>query len=81
MLPPNTLATSDRVNPFAWSPSAQSVTCELLDALAANDTDCACQALQTLINAVTAQSGKKLTVAQAEAVIAEAMRIRGLIGC
>ena len=52
-----------------------------LDALAAGDKAGACRALQDLINAVSAQSGKKLTVAQATAVIAEATRIRGLIGC
>jgi hypothetical protein len=52
-----------------------------LTALAAGDEAGACRALQDLINAVSAQSGKKLTVAQATAVIAEATRIRGLIGC
>jgi len=52
-----------------------------LTALAAGDKAGACQALQDLINAVRAQSGKKLTVAQATAVIDEATRIRGLIGC
>jgi hypothetical protein len=52
-----------------------------LSALDAGDTAGACRSLQDLINAVSAQSGKKLTVAQATAVIAEATRIRGLIGC
>jgi hypothetical protein len=50
-------------------------------ALDAGDTAAACHALQDLINATSAQSGKKLTEAQATAIIDEATRIRGIIGC
>jgi hypothetical protein len=50
-------------------------------ALDAGDDDAACRAFQDLINAVSAQSGKKLTEAQASTIIDEATRIRGIIGC
>jgi hypothetical protein len=50
-------------------------------ALNAGDTNAACTAFQDLINATSAQSGKKLTVAQAAQIIDEATRIRGIIGC
>ena len=51
------------------------------DALTAGDETSACRLLQDLINAINAQSGKKLTAAQASALVAEVGRIRGLIGC
>jgi len=50
-------------------------------ALGAGDDDAACRAFQDLINAVSAQSGKKLTEAQASTIIDEATRILGIIGC
>lgn len=51
------------------------------DALNAGDETSACQLLQDLANAISAQSGKRLTTAQASALVAEVQRIRGLIGC
>ena len=53
----------------------------VLTALAAGDEAAACRALRDFINAVRAQSGKKLSEAAATALIAEATRIQGLIGC
>jgi len=50
-------------------------------ALAAGDTATACASLQGFINEARAQSGKKIPVADAEAVIAAAERIRGMLGC
>lgn len=52
-----------------------------LAALAAGNSGTACSAFQDLINAVSAQSGKKLTEAQAKIIIDEATRIRAIIGC
>ena len=51
------------------------------DALNAGDETSACRLLQDLANAISAQSGKRLTTAQASALVAEVQRIRGLIGC
>jgi hypothetical protein len=51
------------------------------DALTAGDETSACRLLQDLANAISAQSGKRLTTAQASALVAEVQRIRGLIGC
>jgi len=51
------------------------------DALNAGDKATACKSLQDLINAISAVSGKKLTVTQASAVVADVQRIRGLVGC
>ena len=51
------------------------------DALNAGDKATACKLLQDLINAVSAQSSKKLTSTQASTVVEEVRRIRGLIGC
>ncbi len=50
-------------------------------ALAAGDLTGACQALDSFLNEVRAQSGKKLTVAQAAALTADANRIKAVIGC
>jgi HYR domain len=50
-------------------------------ALAAGDTAGACSALDSFLAEVRAQSGKKLTVAQAQALTADANRIKAVIGC
>ena len=52
-----------------------------LAALASGNKSAACTAFQDLINATSAQSGKKLTEAQATIIIDEATRIRVIIGC
>jgi hypothetical protein len=50
-------------------------------ALEAGDLITACNSLQSFINEVLAQSGKKIPSADAAALIAEAMGIREEIGC
>lgn len=50
-------------------------------ALAAGDTAGACRALDSFLNEVQAQSGKQLTVAQAEALATDANRIKAVAGC
>ena len=50
-------------------------------ALNAGDTATACVALTDFISEVNAQSGKKLTVQQAQQLIQSATTITGLIGC
>jgi dipeptidyl aminopeptidase/acylaminoacyl peptidase len=50
-------------------------------ALAAGDTAAACDNLASFINQVNAQSGKKLTAAQASQLTGEAALIRAAIGC
>lgn len=52
-----------------------------LKALEAGDTATACNSLDSLINHASAQSGKKLTTAQASEIIDTATRIRNAIGC
>ncbi|MFC4948670.1 hypothetical protein [Pseudonocardia sp. GCM10023141] len=49
--------------------------------LAAGDTAGTCSSLTGFINEVKAQSGKKIPTATANQLIADASRIRGLIGC
>ena len=49
-------------------------------ALAAGNTAAAAANLQALINEVSAQSGKKITAAQAAAIIGAARQIRALLG-
>jgi len=49
--------------------------------LANGDTTAACNELEALINEAQAQSGKKLTVAQAMEIITDAKAIRTSIGC
>jgi hypothetical protein len=49
--------------------------------LAAGNTTDACNDLGALINEASAQSGKKLTVAEAAAIIAAATAIRTALGC
>jgi hypothetical protein len=49
--------------------------------LAAGNTADTCDQLQALINDASAQSGKKLTVDQAKAIIAAAEAIRAALGC
>ena len=50
-------------------------------ALAAGDRAGACAALDSFLAEVQAQSGKKLTTAQAQALAADANRIKVVIGC
>jgi len=52
-----------------------------LNAAQGGDVVGACGQLGAFINETTAQSGKKLTVAQSNALIAAAQRIRAVIGC
>jgi hypothetical protein len=52
-----------------------------VDALDAGNTEAACRALQDFINQTTALAGKKLTTAQADALIGEATGIRTVLGC
>jgi YVTN family beta-propeller protein len=52
-----------------------------LDALNAGDAATACSALQDFINEATAQSGKKISTADANTLIDQATAIRTLIGC
>ncbi len=49
--------------------------------LAAGDTAGACSALTGFVNEVTAQSGKKIPTATADQLLADASRIRAVIGC
>ena len=52
-----------------------------LQALARGDTAAACSALRDFINETSAQSGKKITTANATNLINEANEIRAVIGC
>ena len=52
-----------------------------LAAFDAGDTTTACANLNAFINVTNAQKGKKLTAAQADALIAEATTIRTALGC
>ena len=52
-----------------------------LASLQAGNTGAACGELQAFVNHAQAQSGKKLTVAQANQIIAEAQAIRAALGC
>jgi hypothetical protein len=52
-----------------------------LVALNGNDTATACSNLADLISAVQAQSGKRLTVAQANSIISAATQVRSQLGC
>jgi hypothetical protein len=54
---------------------------DALDALAADDTAGACDALQAFLNQVNAQTGKKLTAAQAQELTDAANAIRTQLGC
>jgi hypothetical protein len=49
--------------------------------LEAGDTGTACAELQAFINHAQAQSGKKLTVEQAAALVAEVEALRARLGC
>lgn len=46
-----------------------------------NDLGSACSDLTTFIGAVNAQSGKKLTVAQAQQLLTAAVQIQAIVGC
>jgi hypothetical protein len=66
------------------SGTANSLTSKLLDALnalAAGDTATACASLTSFINACQAQTGKKLTPAQANQLINYATTIKTNLGC
>jgi hypothetical protein len=52
-----------------------------LIAARANDTGTACNQMGAFINAVQAQSGKVLTVAQANQLVAAANQIKAVLGC
>lgn len=52
-----------------------------LAALAGGNSDGACTALQDLINAANAQSGKKISVGLAANIISQASAIRAALGC
>ena len=52
-----------------------------LTALNSDNVELACSKLQDFINAVAAQSGKKVTAADAATLIAGAQSIRALLGC
>jgi probable HAF family extracellular repeat protein len=60
--------------------SLQNKLAAILTSLASND-DQSCQKLLAFMNEVSAQSGKKLSAAQAAALIASANRIRAVAGC
>ncbi|HEX6163619.1 MAG TPA: hypothetical protein VFZ31_09650 [Vicinamibacterales bacterium] len=53
----------------------------VIDSLANGQTADACAQLQAFINEVNAQTGKKITAAQAAAFVAAALDIRAAIGC
>ena len=52
-----------------------------LNALTAGNTPLACTYLQDAINFAMAQSGKKLTVSQANTIISTVSGIRSQLGC
>ena len=54
---------------------------EALNGATAGNTAAVCNQLAAFINETAAQSGKKLTVAQANQLIATAQQIRAVIGC
>ena len=53
----------------------------VMNAVAVGATPTACGDLQAFINHVQAQTGKKLTTDQAAALVADAKRIMGVLGC
>jgi hypothetical protein len=67
--------------PAGMFTSLQAKVNAALAALDGGDTNTACNAFQDLINAASAQSGKKLTEAQAQTIIDAATKIRAIIGC
>ncbi len=52
-----------------------------LDAVRTGNTAGACSMLNDFMNEVKAQSGKKLTIAQANSLLTDAARIRAVLGC
>ena len=54
---------------------------DALSAIDASDTATACDSLTAFINACQAQSGKKLTAAQASQLINSATLIKTTLGC
>lgn len=80
----NNLTTT--INGFNLSPAgiANSFNSKLqaaTQALGANNTNAACGNMNAFINEVNAQSGKKLTTAQAGQLLASANQIKTSIGC
>jgi hypothetical protein len=63
------------------STALQSKLDEVRAALAAGDVAGACTSLQAFMNQVAAQTGKKLTTAQAQQLTSVANQIRTLLGC
>jgi hypothetical protein len=83
-----TTETNDLVTALEGLGLAEGVTKSLraklnsaIAALADGDTAGACSALRAFISEVTAQTGKKITLVQAEMLIEEANSIRDLLGC
>lgn len=76
----------DTVNSFNIQPAgvANSLNAKLQNAIAAanaGDLTTACSQLNAFINQVQAQSGNKLTVAQANQLIASANQVKAVLGC
>jgi len=54
---------------------------QIIDAIAAGNTVQACSDLSTFINEVEAQRDKKITSAEADALVQAALTIKGGLGC
>lgn len=54
---------------------------DALSALALSDQATACQSMQSFIHLTSAQHDKKITIEQADYIIAQATDIRSLMGC
>src|SRR5205823_6578745 len=67
--------------PAGTSTSLNGTLQNAINAFAAGNTITACNELDAFINKVQAQSGKKLTTAQADALIASANQIKTAQGC
>ncbi|HEX4858523.1 MAG TPA: hypothetical protein VFV17_05855, partial [Usitatibacteraceae bacterium] len=67
--------------PFGTENALQAKLRAAQAAIAAGDISGACGSLQALINQANAQAGKKLTRAQADAIIAAANAIRASLSC
>jgi hypothetical protein len=62
-------------------PQASGLLENALSSLSKGNTGAACNQVKAFVNQVEAQSGKKLTVAQANQLITSANRIRSTLGC
>ena len=61
--------------------SVQAKLSAALDALNAHDVVDACGSLGALINQINAQTGKKISLSDAQALLATVQRIRSAAGC